>query len=138
MFLDRLCTSNSRYIQHALKFDLYFQFICGMWLSQQGSQNELQLDDMEARINGVNICAQCYRNRKEFRVNSENWHLNFKSYRLQELTGKQTFSQACRIIMLIIQTMFWNMENLSDSNCDVNSAKSSLFISDAHLACFQR
>lgn len=45
------------YIYHALKFDLWFQLVCGMWLSQQRSQNELQLDDMEVRVKGVNICA---------------------------------------------------------------------------------
>lgn len=53
----RVCLQLKVYIYHALKFDLWFQLVCGMWLSQQRSQNELQLDDMEVRVKGVNIRA---------------------------------------------------------------------------------
>jgi len=70
-------TFNSRCIHSiALKFDLCFQFIHGPWLGQQRSQNELQLDDTEARVKGPSGCAQRYsmRNRKGFGVYSGDWH----------------------------------------------------------------
>lgn len=35
--------------QRALKFDLCSQYFCGVWLSQQASQNGLQWVDVEAR-----------------------------------------------------------------------------------------